>query len=78
MNIVNVMSNAGFTRLVTSPTTDRGSLIDHVYCNFPLTNIVVEVSDVYYSDHDAVFVLLHLEVLNMFLLTTFSEVYHVN
>ena len=55
-NIVNVMSNAGFTQLVTSPTTDRGNLIDHVYYNFLPTNVIVEVRDVYYSDHDAVFV----------------------
>ena len=44
----------GFTQLLKSPTTDQGTLLDHVYCSGALNGIVVEVSDTYYSDHDAV------------------------
>ena len=32
-NIVNLMSNHGYTQLVTSPTTSKATLIDHVYYN---------------------------------------------
>ncbi len=53
--ITTVLSVSGFTQLVTSPTTDKGTLIDHVYYNGPLDGVIVEVSDTYYSDHDAVF-----------------------
>ena len=52
----NVMSSSGFTQLVQSPTTDYGSLIDHVYYNGTLDGVIAEVSDTYYSDHDTVFV----------------------
>ena len=45
----------GFTQLLKSPTTDQGTLLDHVYCSGALNGIVVEVSDTYYSDHDAVY-----------------------
>ncbi len=54
--LTNVMSSHGFTQLVQSPTTDSGTLIDHVYYNGTLNGVIVEVSDIYYSDHDAVFV----------------------
>ncbi len=53
--ITTVLFVSGFTQLVTTPTTDKGTLIDHVYYNGPLDGVVVEVSDTYYSDHDAVF-----------------------
>ena len=53
--ILNVMSNHGYTQLVQSPTTDRGTLIDHVYCNIPSDDTVVQVQDTYYSDHDTVY-----------------------
>ena len=38
--------------LVQSSTTDRGTLIDHVYYNRPSDDAVVQVHDTYYSDHD--------------------------
>ena len=54
-NIVRLMSDHGYTQLVTSPTTASGTLIDHVYYNQPNTGIIVQVQDNYYSDHDTVY-----------------------
>ena len=54
-SIVSLMSNYGFTQLVTAPTTAKGTLIDHVYYNRPTSDIIVEVCDTYYSDHDIVY-----------------------
>ena len=53
--IVSLMSNYGYTELVQSPTTARGTLIDHVYYSNPSNSIVVQVQDTYYSDHDTVY-----------------------
>ena len=52
--ILDNMFNNGYTQLVQSPTTDRGTLIDHVYYNRPSDDAVVQVHDTYYSDHDTV------------------------
>ena len=41
----------GFSQLIGQPTTDYGSLLDHVYFN-GLLPIQAEVCDTYYSDHD--------------------------
>jgi len=49
------MSDQGFTLLVKSPTTTQGTLIDHVYYRNPSSNVVLEVHDTYYSDHDTVY-----------------------
>ena len=54
--LMSLMRSHSYKQLVTQPTTDRGSLIDHVYYNGCLDNIVVRNNDIYYSDHDAVFV----------------------
>ena len=48
------MSSNGYEQLVHSPTTDRGTMIDHVYYNRPPADTVVQVRDTYYSDHDTV------------------------
>ena len=53
--LINILSVNNFTQLVNSPTTDRGSLIDHIYFNGTVSSIFVEVSDTYYSDHDTIF-----------------------
>lgn len=50
-----LMVSQGYTQLVQSATTDNGTLIDHVYLNRECTNVVMNVRDVYYSDHDAVY-----------------------
>ena len=54
-SIVSLMSSYSFTQLVTSPTTAQNTLIDHVYYNKPSSNIIVEVQDTYYSDHDTIY-----------------------
>ena len=41
----------GFNQLIHQPTTDQGSLLDHVYFN-GVSPIQTEVCDTYYSDHD--------------------------
>ena len=41
----------GFHQLIYQPTTDQGSLLDHVYFN-GVSLIQTEVCDTYYSDHD--------------------------
>ena len=46
------MSNNGYDQLMDSPTTDRGTSIDHIYCNSNPGNIVTDIADCYYSDHD--------------------------
>ena len=55
--ILDIMTNNGYTQLVQSSTTDRGTLIDHVYYNRPVlvNDTVVQVHDTYYSDHDTVY-----------------------
>ena len=53
--LLNLMSTNGFAQLVKTPTTDRGTLIDHVYCNSSLQDILIEVDDCYYSDHDIIY-----------------------
>ena len=45
----------GLYQLVTKPTCDSGTLIDHVYAR-RLLQIKIDVSDCYYSDHDFVLV----------------------
>ena len=45
----------GLYQLVTKPTCDSGTLIDHVYARTTL-QIKTDVSDCYYSDHDFVLV----------------------
>lgn len=43
------MSNHGYKQLVTHPTTDKGTLIDHdiVYFNRPSSDIIVEIHDTF-------------------------------
>ncbi len=54
--LLHFMSSMGFSQLVKVPTTDSGSLLDHIYYNRPTINdSVVDVVDTYYSDHDACF-----------------------
>ena len=45
--VVSLMSTHGYTQLVNSPTTAKGTLIDHVYYNKPSGNVIVEVHDTY-------------------------------
>ena len=49
------MSIHGCTQLVTRLTTAKATLIDHVYYHRPSSDIIVQVHDTYYSDHDTVY-----------------------
>ena len=51
--LVTFMCKHGYKQYVSYPTTDNGSIIDHVYFNRQDDTAIVDVHDVYYSDHDA-------------------------
>ena len=53
--ILELMSSRGFSQLVQTPTTDSGSLLDHIYYNSIAEDTFVDVIDTYYSDHDATY-----------------------
>jgi hypothetical protein len=55
IQLLTFMSNNGYRQLINTPTTDRGTLIDHIYSNITSCNIVTEVADCYYSDHDVLY-----------------------
>ena len=50
----------GFHQLLSEPTFDNGSLIDHIYVNQKLLSLgcTVNKKSVYYSDHDAISILI--------------------
>ena len=52
--LVRFMCKHGYKQYVSQPTTDNGSIIDHIYFNRDDDNAIIDVHDVYYSDHDAV------------------------
>ena len=43
----------GFKQMVKKPTTDSGTLIDHVYVSQKM-RVTTDVTDWYYTDHDYV------------------------
>ena len=48
-----MLNSLNFNQVVTKPTRDSGTLIDHVYINAQL-GVESDVVDCYYSDHDFV------------------------
>ena len=40
-------------------TTENKTCIDHIYTNFPETDIKVDVLETYFSDHKAIYAILH-------------------
>ena len=50
------LSSKGFSQLVTVPTFDKGSLIDHIYVNDEMKKITggIDQMPVYYSDHNII------------------------
>ena len=52
--LVRFMCKHGYKQYVSQPTTDNGSIIDHIYFNRVDEHAIIDVRDVYYSDHDAV------------------------
>ena len=58
-NLAALMTQCGFSQLVHTPTTDKGTLIDHVYCDSPMPQCAhIHVADTYYSDHDTIVIIL--------------------
>ena len=53
--LLHFMSSKRFSQLVKVPTTDSGSLLDHIYCNNHVQDAYIDVVDTYYSDHDATY-----------------------
>lgn len=54
-HLVKFMDCSGYKQYVSQPTTDSGSTLDHIYYNRVDDEAMVDIHDVYYSDHDAVF-----------------------
>lgn len=53
--LLQYMHTHKFTQHVQQPTTDRGTLIDHIYINTETPiKVHIKVLDTYYSDHDCV------------------------
>ena len=53
-DICNFFQQYQFKQLICKPTTNQGSLLDHIYFNGTSTT-TTEVFDTYYSDHDTTF-----------------------
>ena len=53
-DICNFFQQYQFKQLICKPTTNQGSLLDHIYFNRTSTT-TTEVFDTYYSDHDTTF-----------------------
>ncbi len=49
----NLMKQHGYSQIVTSPTTENGTLIDHIYIkNIDPTTVDIQVMPTYYSYHE--------------------------
>ena len=53
MHCSSMLTLIGFKQMVKKPTTDSGTLIDHVYVSQEMT-VTTDVTDCYYTDHDYV------------------------
>ena len=53
----------GFKQIVTKPTPDSGTLIDHIYTNTKLS-VKTDVNDCYYTDHDYVLCTISKEIIS--------------
>ena len=54
-SFVKMMHENGFKQLVNTPTTDNGTLLDHVYVH-STKQVDIQVVDCYYSDHDTILI----------------------
>ena len=62
--ILSFMSSYGFTQIVQCPTTQQGTLIDHVYVRSATSHTMsatAHVQDTYYSDHNLCTAAFHCE-----------------
>ena len=49
-----VLRLQGFKQMVSIPTHDSGTIIDHAYVSQTVNTIQTDVTDCYYSDHDCI------------------------
>ena len=56
--LLHLMASFHYQQVVKMPTTDQGSLLDHIYIKDVKTEKLVSTMDTYFSDHDAVFLTL--------------------
>ncbi|XP_062414175.1 uncharacterized protein LOC119206796 [Pungitius pungitius] len=52
--ICDFMTDNGYIQIVTQPTTEKGTLIDHVYVRTTQFEVEAEVVPMYFSDHEGV------------------------
>lgn len=52
--VKSLMEQYGFHQLVTFPTTENRTLIDHVYSTIPPSDIQISLVPTYYSYHEAI------------------------
>ena len=53
-SIYDYLTGQSFNQHVKDPTTDYGSLLDHIYTK-NVAQVVVDIQDCYFSDHDKTF-----------------------
>lgn len=55
--IKNTFEKYNFKQMVNQPTTDKGTLLDHVYVSSEISNVIIEkILPLYYSYHSAIVV----------------------
>ena len=47
-----MLRSQAFKQMVSKPTHDSGTIIDHVYVSQTINTMQTDVADCYYSDHD--------------------------
>ena len=57
--LMQLMNSQRYTQVVTKPTTDQRSILDHIYVRGVAAQFTVDVIDTYYSDHDSAFLTLY-------------------
>ena len=63
-----------FMQMISKPTHDSGTIIDHVYVSYTLNTIQADVTDCYYSDHDCILCVITVKLICM----TFSLNTHID